>query len=129
MAPENLTPFAFVLAVRDLAATTAYFRDALGFALQWAVADNWRLLSRGQVNVMIGHCPDVTPADAIGDHSYFGYLHVGDVDALHDDFARRGAIIRQPPADRPWGMREMAIATPDGHRIMIGQQLAPAGPA
>jgi hypothetical protein len=41
------------------------------------------------------------------------------VDALHAEFLQRGAIIRQPPTDRPWGMREMAIATPDRHRLMI----------
>jgi uncharacterized glyoxalase superfamily protein PhnB len=41
----------------------------------------------------------------------FAYLHVDDVDALRAEFLQRGAIIRQPPTDRPWGMREMAIAT------------------
>jgi uncharacterized glyoxalase superfamily protein PhnB len=46
-----------------------------------------------------------------------------DVDALHAEFVRRGAIIQQPPVDRPWGMREMAVATPDGHRMMIGQKI------
>jgi hypothetical protein len=30
------------------------------------------------------------------------------------------------PADRPWGRREMALATPDGHRLMFGQHIAAA---
>jgi uncharacterized glyoxalase superfamily protein PhnB len=60
---------------------------------------------------------------ATGDHSYFGYWHADDVDALHAEFVRRGAIVLQAPTDRPWGMREMAVATPDGHRMMIGQRL------
>jgi tripartite-type tricarboxylate transporter receptor subunit TctC len=30
---------------------------------------------------------------------------------------------RQSPADKPWGRREMAIATPDGHGMMSGQKL------
>ncbi|HEY4250505.1 MAG TPA: VOC family protein [Roseomonas sp.] len=119
----SLRPFAFVLAVRDLAATATYFQAALGFDLTWAEADEWRLLTRGQVRVMIGRCPEVTPAAAIGDHSYFGYLEVDDVDALHAELVRRGAIIRHPPTDQVWGMREMAIATPDGHRMMIAQPL------
>ncbi|WER50575.1 hypothetical protein CupriaWKF_34265 [Cupriavidus sp. WKF15] len=46
-----------------------------------------------------------------------------DIDALHAEPASRGAIIVQPPADKPWGMREMALATPDGHRMMVGQEL------
>ncbi|MBV9783603.1 MAG: VOC family protein [Acidisphaera sp.] len=129
MKAGDVRPYAFVLAVRDMDATAAYFRDALGFDVNWAEADDWRLLSRGQVRVMIGNCPGVTPAQEIGDHSYFGYLEVDDIHALHAELSRRGAIIRQPPADKPWGQREMLIATPDGHRMMVGQTLASAATA
>jgi predicted enzyme related to lactoylglutathione lyase len=59
----------------------------------------------------------------IGDHSDIACLEIDDVDALHAEIAARGAIIRQAPVDRPYGMREMLIATPDGHRIMVGQPL------
>ena len=124
MQGADIRPFAFVLAVRDVDDTAAYFRDALGFAVQWTDATDWRLLSRGKVNVMIGHCPDAAPAAETGDHSYFGYLEVDDVDALHAELAERGAIIRTPPADKPWGLREMLVATPDGHRMVIGRTLA-----
>jgi len=120
--PE-LTHYACVLAVQDLAATSAYFADVLGFGEEWREADDWRLLARGTVKLMIGRCPDERPANAIGDHSYFAYFHVDDVDALHAEIAARGAIIRQAPADKPWGIREMEIATPDGHRMVIGQIL------
>jgi hypothetical protein len=37
----------------------------------------------------------------------------------------RGVIIREPPRDRPWGFCEMLVATPDGHRIMLGQPPKP----
>jgi uncharacterized glyoxalase superfamily protein PhnB len=46
-----------------------------------------------------------------------------DVDALHAEFLQRGAIILHLPTNQPWGKREMAIATPDGHRMMIGQTI------
>jgi uncharacterized glyoxalase superfamily protein PhnB len=118
-----MRPFAFVLAVPDLTAAAAYFRDALGFAIGWEAVAGWRLASRGGVNVMLGHCPDALPPAALGDHSYFGYLHVDDVDALHAEFVARGALILAVPADKPWGLREMPVATPDGHRLMFGQVL------
>jgi uncharacterized glyoxalase superfamily protein PhnB len=59
------------------------------------------------------------------------YLEVDDVDVLHDEFQKRGAIILQVPADRPWGMREMLCGTPDGHRIMFAHTIRgrSAGPA
>ena len=59
--------------------------------------------------------------DAGGDHGYFGYLHADDVDALHREFVERGAIVLEAPDDRPYGMREMTLATPDGHRLVTGQ--------
>ncbi|PMS13929.1 VOC family protein [Trinickia caryophylli] len=119
----DLTSFSFVLAVPDLESTASYFRDALGFRLEWPDATEWQLATRGSVRVMLGHCPDAMLPSATGDHSYFGYLHVANADALHDELVGRGAIILQPPADRPHGMREFLVGTPDGHRMMIGQHL------
>lgn len=120
---DTLRTFSFVLAVPDIERNTAYFRDALGFKVEWPAGSGWQLLSRGRVRIMIGHCPDALPPSATGDHSYFGYLHVDNVDALHEEFVQRGALILQPPADKPHGMRECLIATPDGHRLMVGQDL------
>jgi uncharacterized glyoxalase superfamily protein PhnB len=73
--------------------------------------------------VMLGHCPDALLPSATGDHSYFAYLHVDDAQALHDEWVGRGAIVIHPPIDRDWGMREFAVTTPDGHRLMVGQVL------
>lgn len=73
---------------------------------------------------MIGHCPDAILPSAIGDHSYFGYIKVANADAFHDELVSRGAITLQPPADRSHGVREFLVGTPDGHRLMIGQDLS-----
>lgn len=121
---NTLRPFAFVLAVQDLDRNTAYFRDVLGFRVDWADATDWRIVARGGVRIMLGHCPDALPPTATGDHSYFGYLEVDDVNALHDEIAQKGAIVLQPPVDRPYGMRECTVATPDGHRFVVGQSIA-----
>ncbi len=120
---NRLRPFAFVLAVPDLERNAAYFRDVLGFRIEWADASDWRLLCRGDVRIMIGHCPDAMLPAATGDHSYFGYMEIDDVDALHKEFVGKGALILDPPIDRPYGMREFTVATPDGHRLVIGQTL------
>jgi uncharacterized glyoxalase superfamily protein PhnB len=36
---------------------------------------------------------------------------------------RKGAIIKSPPGDKPWGMREMQVADPDGNVIRFGSAL------
>ncbi|WP_439673124.1 Catechol 2,3-dioxygenase-like lactoylglutathione lyase family enzyme (plasmid) [Cupriavidus necator] len=120
----DLSSFSFVLAVPDLEASASYFRDALGFRLDWPNGIGWQLATRGGVRVMIGHCPDAMLPSATGDHSYFGYLKVANADALHEELVGRGAIILQPPTDKPHGMREFLVGTPDGHRMMIGQDLS-----
>ncbi len=122
----KLGPFSFVLAVPDLKHSASYFRDALGFRLEWPEGSDWQLLSRDNVRIMIGHCPDAMSPSVTGDHNYFAYLNVDDADAFHRELVNRGAIILQPPIDRPHGMREFVIGTPDGHRMMVGQELSAA---
>lgn len=124
----DLRSFSFVLAVPDLERSASYFRDALGFRLEWPEGSGWQLAARGEVRIMMGHCPDALAPSAMGDHSYFGYFHVDDANALHEEFLSNGAIILQPPADKPHGMREFVVATPDGHRMMFGQNLAVTRP-
>jgi hypothetical protein len=123
MTKGDLLPHAYVLAVQDIAGSTAYFVDVLGFAKEWNEGDNWQCVARGEVRVMLGRCPNAMKPRDLGDHSYFGYLETDDVDALHDEFAGRGARIRTAPANKPWGRREMAVETPEGHRIMFAQRI------
>jgi catechol 2,3-dioxygenase-like lactoylglutathione lyase family enzyme len=118
-----LRPHAYVLAVRDLSGSTAYFVDVLGFSKEWSDGDNWQGVVRGTVRLMLGHCPDAPPPSNLGDHSYFGFFVSDDVDALHAEFEAKGAIILSGPADKPWGWREMAVATPEGHRMMFAQSI------
>ncbi|MBV9735109.1 MAG: VOC family protein [Acidisphaera sp.] len=119
----TIAPWAFVLAVPDLHESAAYFRDVLGFRVLWEEAPDWRLAERDGVRIMLGHCPrDARPAD-LGAHSWFGYLEVDDVDALHDELTARGAACTQP-TDKPYGMREIVVTTTDGHRIVFGQERA-----
>lgn len=118
-----MRPHAFVLAVPDLDRSVRYFVDVLGFRHEWRDEDNWQCLVRGEVRMMLGHCPDAPSPRETGDHSYFAYLEVDDVDALHTELVANGAIILHSPKKQPWGRREMAIATPDGHRMMFGQSI------
>lgn len=49
------------------------------------------------------------------------WLQVRDVDAAHTDLSERGVTVLRPPADEPWGLREMWVADPDGVRIAVVQ--------
>ena len=119
---SEITKFRSVLAVRDLARSTDYYTSALGLSLEFEVP-GWSFLSRGAFRVMLGECADATPPEDLGDHSYYGYVTVADVDALFAEYQQTGVELTQPPASKPWGMREFGIKTVDGHRLMFGQEL------
>ncbi len=114
----------YVIAVPDLERSTGYYRDVLGFDVQWQDVPGWRLFVRDACLVMAGECPDAPPARDIGDHSYVAYLEVQDVDALHAELGARGVEVVKPLRDEPWGLREFGIRTIDGHRMMFGEALA-----
>lgn len=123
----KLTGPRYVIAVPDLARSAAWYRDALGFEVHELGDPGWRWLQRDACVIMAGECPDALPPAQLGDHSYFAYVEVDDIDALHADVAARGAEISKPLRDEPWGMREFGVRTVDGHRMMFGQPVGSAG--
>jgi predicted enzyme related to lactoylglutathione lyase len=116
----------YVLAVPDLDRSAAFYRDALGFTVHEMGDPGWRLFVRDECRIMAGACPDALPAQALGDHSYFGYLVVDDADAYHARAVAAGGQVTKSLRDEPWGMREFGLRTVDGHRLMIGSRLAAA---
>lgn len=112
-----------VLAVCDLALSTRYYVDVLGFQKDPIDAPGWSFLTRDRFRVMLGECVDERPAGELGNHSYFAYWNVEGVDDLFREFLAKGALLTSHPTDKPWGMREFALRTPDGHRITCGEEL------
>lgn len=45
------------------------------------------------------------------------------IDELYAQYEQRGVTFIQRIANKPWGLREFGVATPEGHRIMFGQEL------
>jgi catechol 2,3-dioxygenase-like lactoylglutathione lyase family enzyme len=114
---------AFVLAVPDLARSRAFYRDVLGFEIREMGDPGWRMYVRDGCRIMAGECPAALPPRELGDHAYFAYLVVDDVDAYHARARAAGTEIVKTLRSEPWGMREFGLRTVDGHRIMIGQEL------
>ena len=114
-----------VLAVHDLDRSGSWCRDVLGCEVGDPDPGNWRFCRAGDVIFMLGRCPDVPAASELGDHSYVAYLYVDDVDSVHAQATAASADVVKTPTDEPWGMRELALRSPDGHRFMLGQPIKP----
>ncbi|MCB9925605.1 MAG: VOC family protein [Planctomycetaceae bacterium] len=113
----------YVLAVPDAEATAQFFINVLGFKPVPVGDDGWRFVSKDNLLVMLGTCPNAIPPSQLGDHSYFAYLVVDDVDGYYSEIKAKDATTFSKPTNQPWGMREFGLATPDRHRIMIGQKI------
>lgn len=120
----NIQSTIYVLAVVNLERSAIFYRDVLGFTIHGMDDPDWRMFEKESCRIMAGHCPDATPAGELGDHAYFGYFVVDNVDEYYASVLSKGAEITKPLKNEPWHMREFGIRTIDGHRIMIGQELA-----
>lgn len=109
----------YVLAVHDIKQSASFFVDNLGFQIK-SEPPGWILIQKDNCMIMLGECADAIPAGELGDHSYFAYLRVDDADDYYDELKAKGVEIAMPIADKPWGLREFGLKTPDGHRLMIG---------
>jgi uncharacterized glyoxalase superfamily protein PhnB len=112
-----------VLAVHDLERSAVWYQRVLGCDRRDVDPGNWVFCGSGAVTFQLGRCPDAVPASELGDHSYVAYLTVDDLDAFHARALAEGAEVLKPPTDEPWGRREMALRSPDGHRYMLAQAL------
>ena len=55
------------------------------------------------------------------------YIGVTEVGELHERCAARGARIVTSLADHPWGLRDFVVEIPGGHRLALGERIAPPG--
>jgi len=116
----------YVLAVPDLERSRAWYEQVLGCETDVIDEGNWLFFFRDQVTFMCGHCPDAIPVPDLGDHQYFAYLVVDDVDAYHARAVDAKADILGAPEDKPWGLREMGLRTVDGHRMTLATPIETA---
>ena len=111
-----------VLNVKSVPASITYYVEKLGFDKEWdwGSPPSFACVHRDAVRIFLCQGAQGAPGMWIS-------IFVHDVDALHEDYKTRGAVIRQAPANFPWGLREMNVEDPDGHRLRMGSEST--GPA
>jgi lactoylglutathione lyase len=120
------------LLVRDVGKSTEFYRDVLGFTMGETVPDQapfvfvW--MKRDEVSVFLN---DITTAAA----DYPGaanlpqggtaamFFIISGVDAYHAAVAPKTTVI-MPLKTQFYGMREFAVADPDGHIITFAERVS-----
>jgi predicted enzyme related to lactoylglutathione lyase len=102
------------LPLNDVAAGVAYYRDVLGFKINYAQHDvgvmdrdsiTVVLIARDERRSGIGSC----------------YVYIKDADALHAELTAKGAKVLDQPISMPWGLRQFHVADLEDNRITFGQ--------
>jgi predicted enzyme related to lactoylglutathione lyase len=110
-----------ILNVKDLAASMDYYINKLCFEKKWDWGEppTFSCVRRGKVEIFL--CQG-----AQGQPGMWMSIFLKDVDALHEEYQKSGAIIREPPMNFPWEQREMLVEDLDGHRFrMSGNSTGP----
>jgi uncharacterized glyoxalase superfamily protein PhnB len=113
-----MTGSATVLTVRDIAASIAYYRDALGFAVtfQYGEPTYYACLCRDEVAL---HLRAGNETEWVPGHGCV-CIFVKDVDALYAELVARGAKVVKPPQDYDYGMRDFDVLDLDGNQFFFG---------
>lgn len=114
------------LEVNDLNASSRWYQEVLGFQhiatlpgpdsrpglvhLRWAKYADLLLTWPRQT---------LTSSRGLGVTLYFA-VSENRIDALADQARAAGSTILEGPVDRPWNIREVIIADPDGYRLSFG---------
>ena len=115
----TISKTSFVIAVPDLKSSAAFYQDVLGFAVHTISDPGWLFYTSGDCTIMAGECPDAIPPRKLGDHSYFAYLQIEEIDLFYGSVLAAGAEICKTIRDEPWGMRSSMIADPEGNLIEL----------
>jgi len=122
----RLTGIAPQFLVDDLEVAIAYYRDKLGFVLDFNYDSFYAGVSRDGLAIHLKEA-----AKLAGDRAHRrenehldAYVAVVDVRALHQELQARGAHIVKPIEERPWACVDFYVEDADGYILCFSEQIA-----
>ena len=103
------------LAVSDVRSAIDFYITQLGFWLAFSHGDppTFAGVNLGAVQMFLEHGTPSPQGCSV-------YFVVGDADALHRFHESSGVEIIEPPADRPYGLRDYTVRDASGYRLTFG---------
>lgn len=121
----KLTRLAPVLLVPEIRVEAEYYRDRLGFELEFygRIPDHYAYASRDGCEIHFAHFDGAPPrpnVEVVPPDMFGIYFRVDDVDAFHEEVTGRGADVILPPTKQGYGMYEIRVRDPYGYVLAFG---------
>jgi len=98
----------------DVAAGVEYYRDILGFRVNYQQHD-LGVIDRDAIRVLL--IARTEKHTGIGS----ACVYIDDADVLYAELVAKGARVQGEPVSRPWGLREFTVSDPEGNEITFAQ--------
>jgi catechol 2,3-dioxygenase-like lactoylglutathione lyase family enzyme len=110
--------------VDDLERAIAYYRDKLGFELDFTYQGFYAAVTRDGFAIHLKHAPKLA---ADREHRkqnehLDAYISVTGIHGLFGELERRGARVLRPLQERPWACFDFYIEDPDGYILCFSEQ-------
>lgn len=122
----QLTGIAPQFLVDNLDRAIAYYRDKLGFELDFDYESFYASVTRDGFAIHLKHAPKLA-----GDRErrkqnehLDAFISVSGIRALFSELERRGAKIIKPLEERPWACLDFYVEDPDGYILCFSEQRA-----
>jgi len=116
---QYISHAAHVLPVENLQESVSFYKDVLGFTIEfeWGEPIDYVIISSGKVAIHLNKKLDSSSASE--KHTRI-YLFVSEIDQFYEEILKKGAQIKTPIGTRDYGMRDFDIVDPDGYILSFG---------
>jgi len=119
----QITGIAPQFLVDDLDRAIAYYRDRLGFALDFEYQSFYASVSRDGFAIHLKHAPKLA-GDRVHrkeNEHLDAHVAVTGIRGLFGEMQRRGAEVIKPLEQRPWACLDFYVEDPDGYILCFSE--------
>ena len=120
----QITGIAPQFLVDDLDRAVAYYRDRLGFELDFIYESFYASVSRNGFAIHLKHAPKLAAERAHRKQNEHLDAHVSvtGIPGLFEELQTRGADVVKPLEERPWACVDFYVEDPDGYILCFSEQ-------